>query len=32
MFIASELGGSMTIEYETYKLRQGESFLVFIEG
>ena len=32
MRIANNLGGSMTIEYETFRLRKGESFLVFIDS
>lgn len=32
MRIGSELGGSMTIEYDTYSLRKGEAFLVFIDS
>ena len=32
MRIGSELGGSMTIEFLTYKLRRGESFIIFIDA
>ena len=32
MRIADELGGSLTIEYETFRLRKGEAFLVFIDS
>ena len=32
MRIGSELGGSITIEYETFRLREGEAFLVFIDN
>ena len=32
MRIADELGGSLTIEYETFKLRTGEAFLIFIDS
>ena len=32
MRIGSELGGSMTIEFITYKLRRGESFIIFIDA
>lgn len=32
MRIGSELGGSMSIEYETEKLRAGEAFIVFIDS
>ena len=28
----NELGGSMTIEYETFRLREGEAFIVFIDS
>ena len=30
--IVNELGGSMTIEYETFRLREGEAFIVFIDS
>ena len=26
------MGGSLSIEYETYRLREGEAFLVFIDS
>ena len=32
MHIANALGGSMTIEYETFRLRKKEAFLVFIDS
>ena len=32
MRIVDELGGSLTIEYETFRLRDGEAFLVFIDS
>ena len=32
MHIANSLGGSMTIEYETFRLRKKEAFLVFIDS
>ena len=30
--IGNELGGSMSIEYETFRLREGEAFIVFIDS
>ena len=30
MLIGADKGGSMTIEYETFRLRKGEAFLVFV--
>lgn len=32
MRIADEFGGSLTIEYETFKLGKKEAFLVFIDS
>ena len=29
MRIGADAGGSMTIDYETFKLRQGEAFIVY---
>ena len=30
--VIDESGGSITIEYETSRLRLGESFIVFVDG
>ena len=30
--VADEMGGTMTIDYETFRLRGGEAFLVFVDS
>ena len=32
MRIGSEKGGQMQLEYTTFRLREGESFLIFIDS
>lgn len=32
MRVGNELGGTMTVEFETYRLRAGEAFLIFIDS
>ena len=30
--VADEMGGSVTIDYDTFRLRRGEAFLVFVDS